>query len=158
MGRVKVFFPLCRSAESVVGHGTFPWETRRGPVSRPRRKEDINPPLAARIRAIGERSGSARFRRVSSGIRNERERATVKRCHSTGPSLFSFISSPFAFPLLVRALTPLRSPSSRVTARHAARFYASGSLVKKLFAPCCSHRYGCPRMSYANWMYDNRRL
>lgn len=134
----------------VVGHCTFPWETRRGPVSRPRRKEDINPPLAARIRAIGERSGSSRFRCVSSGIRNERERATVKRCHSTGPSLFSFISSLFAFLLLVRALTPLRSPSSRVTARHAARFYASGSLVKKLFAPCPSHSYGCSRMSYAN--------
>ena len=62
------------------------------------------------------------------------ERATVKRCHSAPgpPSLFLIYffgraGSPSL--LLVRALTPLRSPSSRVTARRAARFYASGRLL-----------------------------
>lgn len=54
----------------------------------------------------------ARFRRVRRGIRNERERATVKRCHSplARPSVPLLIYFFTVSPLLVRALTPLSSP------------------------------------------------
>lgn len=55
-----------------------------------RRKEDINPPLAALESASSvEKAPLSSFSSCSSGIRNERGksrgRATVKRCHSRAP-------------------------------------------------------------------------